>query len=848
MLIKVFGAAVQGIDATLITIEVNSSRGCMFYLVGLPDSAVKESHQRIISALQVNGYKMPTTNIVVNMAPADIRKEGSAYDLPLAIGLLGANETISSEKFSRYLLMGELSLDGSIQPIKGALPIAIKAREDGFEGLIIPQQNAREAAIVNQLKVYGVSNIREVIEFFNNERELEPTIVNTREEFYAHQSTFEFDFADVKGQENVKRALEVAAAGGHNLIMIGAPGSGKSMMAKRLPSILPPLSLGESLETTKIHSVAGKLNRNSSLITQRPFRDPHHTISQVILVYYLVDKIFFLPLRPYKLLISFLSMKCILLVRVSTEAQSYDEQEKELYDLAHFYGYKDKDISSIATKESAIKLDEEERFGLNRMKELLETGEYDCVFAWEISRIARRKKILFSILEYLTSKGIQLIIKEPRIRLLKDDKTIDEGAETIFTLYAQLAESEMRNKIARFARAKKEGFNKGKYMGGKITLGYKVSEDGYWEIDEEGSKLVRLIFDMYISGEYSLTGLGKELKSRGYFKNLSVTSIKVEMSHLLKNPIYRGIRTSNNIYPQIIDDDTWEQCCKKRKENRTRSKTKTPHLLTPLIRCICNASYSVNLMDGTYSCRVKHNAVEKGLTHSPDVNVNMIESLAWYVALQELHEDMVCKRSDAKKTYEEEIKVYNQKIAHSRELLESTMKRRSDLDENYFVHGRFTKEKYEELTQKQNDIIKTEQSNIRKFETAINSLQQQIQADITFDDMLDALGNSYEHLKNGTTPETMRKIIHRYITEINVEPVEGRRTVFWKKVIIHTPHDAEKQAEIKCLREQGLSDVAITITNVFYVDTYHKKAYWDKDMQNCVPMVYIQRLERKRGK
>ena len=256
----------------------------MFYLVGLPDSAVKESHQRIISALQVNGYKMPTTNIVVNMAPADIRKEGSAYDLPLAIGLLGANETISSEKFSRYLLMGELSLDGSIQPIKGALPIAIKAREDGFEGLIIPQQNAREAAVVNQLKVYGVSNIKEVVEFFNNERELEPTVVNTREEFYAHQSTFEFDFADVKGQENVKRALEVAAAGGHNLIMIGAPGSGKSMMAKRLPSILPPLSLGESLETTKIHSVTGQLKRGSSLISQRPFRDPHHTISQVAMV------------------------------------------------------------------------------------------------------------------------------------------------------------------------------------------------------------------------------------------------------------------------------------------------------------------------------------------------------------------------------------------------------------------------------------------------------------------------------------------------------------------------------------------------------------------------------------
>lgn len=284
MLIKVFGAAVQGIDATIITIEVNSTRGCMFYLVGLPDSAVKESHQRIISALQVTGYKMPTTNIVVNMAPADIRKEGSAYDLPLAIGILSASETISSDKLPRYMLMGELSLDGSIQPIRGALPIAIKAREAGFEGLILPQQNAREAAVVNNLNVYGVGNISEVIRFFNNECELQPTVVNTRDEFYACQNLFEHDFSEVKGQENVKRALEVAASGGHNIIMVGAPGSGKSMMAKRLPSILPPLSLGESLETTKIHSVAGKLSRNSSLISQRPFRDPHHTISQVAMV------------------------------------------------------------------------------------------------------------------------------------------------------------------------------------------------------------------------------------------------------------------------------------------------------------------------------------------------------------------------------------------------------------------------------------------------------------------------------------------------------------------------------------------------------------------------------------
>lgn len=284
MLVKVFGAAMQGVDATIITIEVNSSRGCMFYLVGLPDSAVKESHRRIISALHENGYKMPTTSLTINMAPADIRKEGSAYDLPLAIGILSASETISSEKLSQYLVMGELSLDGTIQPIKGVLPMAIKAREEGFKGLIIPQQNAREAAVVNNLEVYGVTNIKEVIEFFNDERELEPTVVNTREEFFNSQNLYDFDFAEVKGQENVKRALEVAAAGGHNIIMVGAPGSGKSMMAKRLPSILPPLSLRESLETTKIHSVAGKLSRNSSLISKRPFRDPHHTISQVALV------------------------------------------------------------------------------------------------------------------------------------------------------------------------------------------------------------------------------------------------------------------------------------------------------------------------------------------------------------------------------------------------------------------------------------------------------------------------------------------------------------------------------------------------------------------------------------
>lgn len=284
MLVKVYGAALQGIDATIVTIEVNSSRGIKFFLVGLPDSAVKESHERIHAALQVNGYKYPSCQIIVNMAPADIRKEGSSYDLPLAIGILAATQVVSEEKLSRYLIIGELSLDGSLQPIKGALPIAVEAQAKGYEGIILPKQNAREAAVVDQIKVYGVENLKEVVEFFNNERELTPTVVNTKEEFYQHQSNFPFDFSDVKGQESVKRALEVAASGGHNLIMIGAPGSGKSMMAKRLPTILPPLSLAESLETTKIHSVAGKLGKNTSLIATRPFRSPHHTISQVAMV------------------------------------------------------------------------------------------------------------------------------------------------------------------------------------------------------------------------------------------------------------------------------------------------------------------------------------------------------------------------------------------------------------------------------------------------------------------------------------------------------------------------------------------------------------------------------------
>ncbi len=274
----------NGLEVTTVTCEVSMSRGVQFHLTGLADTAVKESHDRIKAALVNNGFKMPVMDITVNLSPADIKKEGSSYDLPLAIAILAANDKVNCDRLDKYMLVGELGLDGRLQPVRGALPIAIRARAEKFKGLVVPQQNIREAAVVNQLEVYGMETLSDVIRFMNGADSYQPTIIDTRKEFYEHQNHFDIDFSDVKGQESVKRALEVAAAGGHNLIMIGPPGSGKSMLAKRLPSILPPLSLAESLETTQIHSVAGKLNRDTSLISQRPFRAPHHTISQVALV------------------------------------------------------------------------------------------------------------------------------------------------------------------------------------------------------------------------------------------------------------------------------------------------------------------------------------------------------------------------------------------------------------------------------------------------------------------------------------------------------------------------------------------------------------------------------------
>lgn len=284
MLIKTYGSAVYGIDAQTITVEVNIGNGVNFFLVGLPDSAVKESQQRIDAALKNINYKIPVKGITINMAPANIRKEGSAYDLTLAMGILAASEQIEAPNIESYIIMGELALDGELRPIRGALPIAVQALNDGFKGFILPHQNAPEAAVVSGLNVYGIKNISEAIEFFNGNSNLEPTRVDLLESFNEDNKLFNVDFADVKGQESVKRGLEIAAAGGHNVIMVGPPGVGKTMLAKRIPTILPPLTLEEALETTKIHSVSGLLGKSTSLITQRPFRHPHHTVSDVALV------------------------------------------------------------------------------------------------------------------------------------------------------------------------------------------------------------------------------------------------------------------------------------------------------------------------------------------------------------------------------------------------------------------------------------------------------------------------------------------------------------------------------------------------------------------------------------
>lgn len=558
--------------------------------------------------------------------------------------------------------------------------------------------------------------------------------------------------------------------------------------------------------------------------------------------------------------------KCILLVRVSTEQQSYDAQEKELYNLAEQSGYSRDRITSIAEKESGIKLSEEERAGLNKMKELIETGEYDCVFAWEISRIARRKKILFSIQEYLVDKKIQLVIKEPFLHLLKSDGSIDEGAETIFTLYAQIAETEMRNKLSRFERARKDGYARGKFEGGRVTMGYKVNSEGFWEVDEEDAKLIRLIFELYISGDYSTTTLAKELLARGYFRKrypikskgeiMSVTTVKNRVWQILRNTMYRGgvsemkvgnkIRKNSNNYPQIIDDETWEKCEKKRSANRYEQPGKDKYLLSKLIRCECGATYSVNLVDGCYNCRVKHNAVEKNLSHSPNIHGNTIDSLVWYVALLELQSDDAIKSKEFQDECKEKIKVLEKKVEVSEEKVKTLSGRRAKLDEDFYVYGRMDEARYQELTDGQNASIAEERANILNFKSQITFLSEQITDSVNFDEIFNTLKGQYETLKSGTDIETMRTIVRRYIKEIRIEPREGKLTSFWKVAKIELVNAEAREALIKQYEEQGLHEIAVTLGTTFYIDCHHYIAYWDENLKYPVPMEMLDFIKRTR--
>lgn len=540
--------------------------------------------------------------------------------------------------------------------------------------------------------------------------------------------------------------------------------------------------------------------------------------------------------------------KCILLVRVSTERQSLEAQEKELYELAKRYGYDKKHIIAIPVKESGIKLDESERLGLNKMKEYIEKGDVDCVFAWEISRIARRQKVLYSIRDYLIEKRVQLIIKEPNlITLLNSDYTLNDSASLIFTLYAELAESEMRNKFARFKRAKRELFDKGRYMGGKYLLGYTVDEQGFWQVDETSAKIVRLMFEMYNTGRYSLTDMAKELQSLGYFLNHSITNLKAEIYHWLKNPIYKGVRTNNNLFPRIIDDETWNKCEQRRKEHREHFQRWETHLLTPLIRCKCGASYSANLIDATYTCRVKHNAVEKGLEHSPDININMAESLAWYVALQELSKDKSTSIEDVKKRFEDDINKYEQKKSAAETKLDRIKKRLKKLNDDYYVNGAdFDEKDFADLRKKIADQIEEQREVIISMDSNIKNIQKQISQKLTFDQLLDSLPKDNDSLKNGLELSKMKEIVFRYITEIKIETIEGKATSVYKKVSFRTIYDEEKEKERKELEKKGLTEFAIALTNVFYVHTIRKKAYFDEEMTVEVPMVYLERVKRTR--
>lgn len=563
------------------------------------------------------------------------------------------------------------------------------------------------------------------------------------------------------------------------------------------------------------------------------------------------------------------STKCIVLARVSTEKQSYDEQILQLKHLAMADGYPEKNIIVVQNKEHAVGVTSRKQrklgllSGLKECEELLEKDlTIDAIYCWEVTRIARTVSAIHDfkdmILDYQRDQGriIQLVVKEPSIRLFNSEGKIDQGAQIIFALVSQLAEMEMENKKARFARAKEEMFRTQKYTGGWLPRGYKIGEDNYLAINEEEAQQIRAIFSDYASGLYSMKELAEKYLANGFLRVSNITNAKATILHILSNPIYIGEKPKQIMkegermvrkitYPRIIDQDTWDKCAQRRQELLCRPAVRGEYLLNSLIRCDCGSSYIVNKMDGCYGCRIKHLGTEKGLQHSPNIQANIIESLAWHVALQELNVDMARDRESTKRQMlalrQEAVNRYNV-AAKAIQDMELRMQKLDELFDNQEI----SIENYERRTQTQRQTIQMRQEECERYQNEIDKLDTQIRTARSFEDKLPELAANFESLMNGAEYVTMKSLIQKYITEIRIEPVPGKLTSYWKKVIIHTIHDEETAQHRQELEKEGLSDIARILNNEFYVDVFHRVAYKDGNFTEVVPYVYIERIKKTR--
>lgn len=561
--------------------------------------------------------------------------------------------------------------------------------------------------------------------------------------------------------------------------------------------------------------------------------------------------------------------KCIVLARVSTEKQSYDEQIYQLKHLAMADGYSDGNIIVVQNKEHAVGITSRKQrklgliAGLRECEELLEKdSSIDAIYCWEVTRIARTVSAIHDfkdmILDYKRDHGrtIQLVVKEPAIRLYNSEGKVDQGAQIIFALVSQLAEMEMENKKARFARAKEEMFRTQKYTGGWIPRGYKLDKDNYIVVNEEEANVIRAIFSDYISGLYTMKELAEKYIANGFLTVSNITNAKATILHILSNPIFIGekpkqiMRDGERIdrkitYPRIIDQETWQKCAQRREELLCRPAVRGEYLLNGLIRCDCGSSYIVNKIDGCYGCRIKHLGTEKGLQHSPNIQANVIESLAWYVALQELSSDLAKDRESTKC----QILALKQEALYRYNVAEKAIRdmelRMQKLDEQ-FDNQEISIENYERRTHNQRQTIQMRQAECERYHKEIDKLDTQLRAVRSFNDKLAELAVNFDSLKNGAEYVTMKSLVQKYITEIRIEPVQGKLTSYWKKVIIHTIHDEENAKHQQELNQKGMDDIARTLSNVFYVDVFHRLAYWDTNFTELVPFVYIERIKKTR--